>query len=243
MECMYMKRLGTACLLGGCLATSAMAGGVVTPEIVKVEKESEPKWSLRMLTGVGTKNSLGQISKGQVNLLGDTTVYSLELGRMLWTDAWGLPIDISANIGTLFHESDRGASDIMQYNIYVKFEWTSFPWNNYLRTRVGVGEGLSWVENITYSESQRRDGAGSVRFLNYLDFSFSFNASDLGRLLQLDHVFSNDLQSLDETWLVANVSHRSGIYGAFGNARGDDGKYRTVKGGDNILTVGITHRF
>jgi len=206
-------------------------------------KEDEPDWSLRFLVGVGTNSSLGDLVQGDADILSETTVYSLELGRTLYRDLFGLPIDISANFGLLYHVADESPSGVFQYNLYVKAEWTKFWWDSHLRTKFGVGEGLSYVDEITFSETVRRDGDGSVNLLNYLDFSLSFNAADLVELLRLDRLFRVNASFLDDSWVVANISHRSGVGGLFGDSTGDDGSRNAVTGGDNILMVGFTHQF
>jgi hypothetical protein len=104
-------------------------------------------------------------------------------------------------------------------------------------------KGLSYVNEITYIEEIRRMGKGSKRLLNSLDFSLSLNVSDLGHLLMMDRLIGDDLEALDDTWFVANISHRSGGYGLFGNSRGDDGNSYPAAGGDNVITFGIMHRF
>lgn len=205
-------------------------------------KDKTPLWSIRFLSGVATNNSLGQIAMLQVNRLLETQVYGLELGRVLKSDVHDLPLDISANIGLMYHQSEADPSGVFQCNSYVKFEWTAFPWNDSVRTRVGFGEGISMVNEITYSENIRRMGKGSKKLLNYLDFSLSLNVADLGRITQLKKLFENDWEWLEETWLVGNVSHRSGIRGTYGNSEGEDGRKYPVTGGDNVINVGIIHR-
>ena len=237
----FFKNLAVTCFIISCFFPCLSAGK--SPLIEPSVENQEHQWSLRVIRGVGTTSSLGDIVQGRANALSETEVYGVELGRTLWTDVFDLPIDVSINIGMHYHLSDIGPSDVQQYNLYFKAEWTRFPWNDHLRTRLGVGEGISWVEEITHSELTRREGDGSRKWLNYLDFSLSLNASDLGGIMQLDHVFKSDLKWLDDTWLVANISHRSGIYGVFGDSEDSMGKSHTVSGGDNILTLGVTHRF
>ena len=213
-------------------------------EVVESGKEDEAKlWSLRFLYGVGTTNSLGDIVQGQVDTLPETRVYGLEVGRVFTEDFLDLPIDLSANLAVMYHLSDIAPSGVFQVNLYMKVEWTEFFWNDYVRTRVAVGEGLSVVDEITYSEEIRRDGRGSRKLLNYLDFSVSLNAADLGRVTGLKALFDYRADWLEDTWVVANISHRSGVFGLFGRATGDNGEKSIVRGGDNILTVGVTKRF
>ncbi|MGJ8676805.1 MAG: hypothetical protein ACSHX0_04765 [Akkermansiaceae bacterium] len=201
------------------------------------------EFSLRLLYGVGTYNSLGDLLHGEADVVHGTDVYSLELGKKAKSGLWGLPIDVSWNGAVMFHSSDNAPTSVMQYNAYFKLEWTEFVWNTHVRTKFGVGEGVSWVTDITYSETARREGEASKRFLNYLDFSLSMNAHDLLHLAQMDHVFSRSFITLDDTWVVVNISHRSGAYGLYGDYEDETGKKKAVKGGDNIVMIGLQHSF
>jgi MipA family protein len=201
------------------------------------------RWSLRIVSGIATNSALEQIFEGRPERLHETKVSGVEVGRVLRREVNELPLEISANFGLLYHESDFDPSGVFQYNVYLKAEWTAFPWDDFLRTKIGLGEGLSYVNEITYSEEVRRMGKGSKKLLNYLDFSLSLNVADLGHLLMMDRLIGNDLQVFDDTWFVANISHRSGGYGLFGNSRGDDGNFYPAAGGDNVITFGIKHRF
>lgn len=214
---------------------------VTRPEAIG--KDDAKRYSLRFLYGVATDNSLGDLVQGQVDVIRETQVYGLELGRVVSEDFLDFPVDLSANLGVLYHLADGDPSGVFQFNLYVKAEWTEFWWSEWLRTRVGVGEGLSVVDQVTFSEELRRDGQGSRKLLNYLDFSLSLNAADLGEVTGLEHLLGYKADWLEDTWLVANISHRSGIFGAFGRSTSATGERNIVAGGDNILTVGITRRF
>lgn len=207
--------------------------------------EAKP-WALRGLVGYGTTSALFEALRGDYQRVPGTFVYSLELSYLLkenWND-W--PIDVSLAGAMMFHRSDEDPKNVFQKNVYVKFEWTEFWWNDYLRTRFGVAEGLSYVDRVTFSESERRDGNKSKNFLNYLDFSLSLNMADLGNLMKIDKVIDYKKSTFENSWLVFNVSHRSGAFGTFGRySDGIDGsgKRRPIKGGDNIVMIGLTHRF
>lgn len=211
-----------------------------------VFKDESSPWAVRGLVGYGTTSTLLESLWGSYDRVPGTSVYSLEISYLLkenWND-W--PIDISIAGAQMFHRSDEEPKSVFQENIYVKAEWTDFWWNDYLRTRISAAEGLSFVDRVTFSESQRRKGSKSKRLLNYLDFSLSFNVADIGHLMKIDHLIKYQKSSFDNTWLVFNVSHRSGAFGVFGrysDGFGEGAKRRTVKGGDNIIMIGLTHRF
>ncbi len=209
-------------------------------------KVEDSRWALRGLVGFGTSSRLLNILAGDFEKVSGTTVYSLELSYLIKENVMGLPINFSVAGAEMLHLSDKSPTSAFQTNLYIKLEWTDFWWDDHLRTKFGIGEGLSFVDRITYSETVRRDGRGSKRALNYLDISLSLNARDLAGLARVDEVFGADLESLENTWLVLNVSHRSGVFGLFGDYTDSDGtneRKRPIKGGDNILMLGLTHGF
>ena len=238
-------------LVFGLLCVHAEAGsgepdGYGFTQVAKSDATSEDetkRYSLRFLYGVATDNSLGDLAQGQVDVLQETRVYGLELGRVFAEDFLELPIDLSANLGMMYHLADGDPSGVFQFNLYMKVEWTEFWWSDSLRTRIGLGEGLSVVDQVTYSEELRRDGKGSRKLLNYLDFSLSLNAADLGTVTGLKGLFGYQADWLEDTWVVANISHRSGVYGVFGKSTSATGERSIIAGGDNILTLGIIRRF
>ena len=151
--------------------------GVETKEGIPFETQPKPlpDWFVRLEYATPSKNTLSEIISGDISFLSNNESYCLTLGRYIKRDLWGLPLDVSVNGSVCFHPSNSQQDDIFQYLFWFQFHWTEFPWNDHLRTKVALGQGVSYMEHITYSETVRRDMRRSLHFLNYLELSVSLN--------------------------------------------------------------------
>jgi hypothetical protein len=166
--------------------------------------------------------------------------FALNVGYVLVEDLWDQPLDLILQGGVIWHDEKGYQGNFLQYTASVKFEWTSFRWDEHLRTRLGFATGWSYVDEIPFAEISNRGSTSSQHFLHYLEASLSLNFGDLYRLGQLDHVLRGFESSvLDDTWLVGSVFHRSGAWGFYGeDDNGDD-----IEGGSNFLAIGIQTEF
>jgi len=143
-----------------------------------------------------------------------TDVWAFEVGRTLIKEPNGWPVDIAGFVGMLRHLEKGYQDDFWQFNAYLKVYYWGFPWDKYLRTRIGMGTGLSYAEHIPEMEvrDQERRDRGTWKVLNYLDPSIDFRLGDV-----------IPARSLRETYVGLGVSHRSGMFGKslmFGNVNG-----------------------
>lgn len=148
-----------------------------------------------------------------------TDVAAVHFGRKLIEGAGGWPVDVAAFLGAQRHYEKGFQEDFWSVNAFFKAYYYGFPWNRWLRTRIGMGAGLSYSEHITEMEvrDQGRRGRGTWKLLNYLDPSIDFGIAR-------------------DTYLGIGVSHRSGVFGrsqTFGN----------VNGGSNYIYVSIETAF
>lgn len=205
---------------------------------------AEPNWILRIERAVASTNSMGEIASGDINLIDGNESYCLTLGRYLVRDFRGHPLDISLNGSFCFHPGNLHQDNIYQYILWLNFQWTEFPWSDHLRTKIGLGEGLSYVSDIPYSETLKRGGDDSIRLLNYLEFSLSFNMADLANLTRINRLLPNDNAAfLENAWLVGSLHHRSGGRGLFGEFKDEDGSKKPMTGGDNLFVLGVAVEF
>ena len=123
-------------------------------------------------------------------------------------------------IGFLKHE-DRGLQpDSWQINAYYKLYYYFGPWwRDTLRTRFGLGGGISYASRVPFSEQRDQDlrGRDTSKLLLYLDPTIDINIGDLFKS-----------RPLRETYVGIGASHRSGI---FGSAR----LFNSVNGGSNYI--------
>lgn len=138
------------------------------------------------------------------NTVDQTRITSIELGRPFIERANGWPLDFVGYAGVLRHHERGLQDDSWQLNAYMKAYYYGFPWSERVRTRLGMGVGVSYAERVPYVElrDQIARGRSSSRLLNYLDPSIDISLGDL-----------ISVKSMRETYVGLGVSHRSGIFG------------------------------
>jgi MipA family protein len=149
----------------------------------------------------------------------NTDVAGFELGRPFIDRLNGWPVDLAGFVGLIRHKQKGFQPDFWQINAYLKGYFYGFPWDARLRTRLGLGVGLSYAERVPLAEQrdQARRGRRTSKLLNTLDPTVDFSLGDL--LL---------VRRLRETYLGVGVAHRSGIFGS-------SQLLRNVNGGSNYI--------
>ena len=150
----------------------------------------------------------------------NTDVAALHVGRKLIERAGGWPIDLAGFVGIQRQLEKSYQDDFWSVMAFFKVYWYGFGWERWgLHTRLGMGSGLSYSEQISQMElrDQGRRGRGNWKLLNYLDPSF-------------------DVRVARDTYVGVGVSHRSGAFGKsqfLGN----------VNGGSNYIYVSFETTF
>jgi outer membrane protein len=149
----------------------------------------------------------------------NTDIAALHLGRKLIDSPGGWPVEVAGFIGLQRHFEKTYQDDFWSVMGFFKFYWYGFGWDKYVRTRVGMGFGLSYAEQIPFMElrDQEKHGRGNWKLLSYLDPSF-------------------DVRVARDTYVGLGVSHRSGAFGKsqfFGN----------VNGGSNYIYLSLETAF
>jgi outer membrane protein len=149
----------------------------------------------------------------------NTDIAALHVGRKLIDAPGGWPVEVAGFVGLQRHFEKSYGNDFWSVMGFFKVYWYGFGWDKYVRTRVGMGAGLSYSEQITQMEvhDQGRRGRGTWKLLNYLDPSF-------------------DVRVAKETYIGVGVSHRSG---AFGHSE----LYGNVNGGSNYIYFSLETTF
>ena len=143
-----------------------------------------------------------------------TSITALQIGKPFLQNVNGWPVDFVGYAGLTSH-NDRGLqANGLQLDLFMKAFYTGFPWSDRVKTRLGMGVGVSLAQRAPYIEvsSQALDGKPVSRMLNYLDPTLDVSLGDL--------VGS---RALKDTFIGFGVSHRSGIFGAsrlLGNVSG-----------------------
>lgn len=170
-------------------------------------KEGSPTY-VKMLYGKATEDGCHLVkiitarclSTASVN---PTSIVGVQVGRPFIRNLNGWPVDVVGYAGLTYHD-DRGLQpNGMQLDLFMKAFYSGFPWSGRVKTRLGMGMGVSLAQRVPYIEasSQAINGELASRLLQYLDPTLDVSLGDI--------VGS---RALKETYIGFGVSHRSGIF-------------------------------
>jgi len=188
------------------------------------EKTEQPtlerQWSVLVYCGATTVQQLGTLIRGKYNSAGET-LYTLELAYIVnknnWFRKFISPVVDTFQLAVNVTKRDiHGYDDpVYEYDGYMMFRWTKFPWREYLRTSLAAGEGISYTSHVPRVE-EGATSTDSRRLLNYLVFEVTFALPQYSRLE-----------------LVGRIHHRSTAFGTFGNGNS----------GSNTVGLGLRYYF
>ena len=162
------------------------------------------------------------LSTAKVNA---THISGIQVGKPFIEKLNGWPLDFAGYVG-LTHHDERGLqANGLQVDVFMKAVYYGFPWSERVKTRLGLGVGLSAAQRVPYTEVISQNGKTTSRLLSYLDPTIDISVGDI-----------LGVRSLKETFIGFGVSHRSGIFGAsrlLGN----------VSGGSNYLYTYVESAF
>jgi outer membrane protein len=199
--------------------------GIFNDKSKAPKSELSNKRYLRVAHGWATPSNIGDIMK--LNTEKDphnNQMSSLFYGHPLTDEVFGFPLDIYFTPGVAHHWSSSVQSASTEYIAAIKAYYT-FDWPT--QWRVGVAEGLSYVDSITYIEQTEMDEKGykASNLLNYIDFSFDVNVGEL---------FGQ--KDLENMWFGYSLHHRSAIFESAS-------QFGRIKGGSNYNTVYLQYDF
>lgn len=159
-------------------------------------------WSALLYVGRTGKEPLGRVVRGEFTSVNET-LYTGELAYTLARSnivrRFFSPVVDEVQLAGNFTVRDGkyNKGKIYEFDPYIIFRWSNFPWNDYLYTTLGAAEGVSYTSRIPWVE--KRYNHDCARFLNYLMFELTFALPNNPR------------------WqLVIRIHHRSGGYGLYG---------------------------
>ncbi len=140
------------------------------------------------------------LSTAKVN---PTSISAVQIGRPFIQNFNGLPIDVVGYVGLAQHNDSGLQPNGLQVDLFMKAFYSGFPWQDRVKTRLGMGMGVSMAQRVPYIEvsSQAAQGEQTSRLLNYLEPSIDVSLGDL-----------IGSRSLKDTYIGLGVSHRSGIF-------------------------------
>jgi len=203
-------------------------GWNLTPE--KKEWVASPPLLVRAYYGASTDCNLINIVEltcASVQTKDDTSIAGFEVGRVLIERMNGWGFDVDAWVGVQRHFEDGHQPDFWSVRAYFKPVFYHFPWDSKVRTRMGLGIGLSWAPHIPFSEQRdlTAKNSNTSKLLQTLDPTVDVSLGDLiGR------------KDWHHTYVGLGVSHRSGIFGA-------SRLYGNVDGGSNYIYMYLEARY
>lgn len=183
-----------------------------------VDLDAKSYW--RISQGWGTSSDFQNMLFGAHDTVDGADVRSTSIfyGHPLSDSVFGVPIEMYLTPGVMYHYSSDVQDSSLEFILAFKGFYTfKTPW----RTRLGIAEGISFADSLTFYESEELDAKGheESKLLNYLDLTLDLNVGD---------VFGRT--KLEDLWLGTGIHHRSGIYGS-SSAFGD------ISGGTNFASV------
>jgi outer membrane protein len=202
--------------------------------------QKENQYIIRLVHGEGSYSTLESLISLDENDHDqqDSTLDGIQLEKYIYRDLVDNSIDVTLFSSFFYHSQDiknpdgtytspitLSGEDTFQVNGGIKAYWKKFPWSKLVRTRFGVGEGLSYVYDkldLEMQNTNKKDSKSDSHILNYLDFTASFNLKDITRWDALENYYAG-----------MGISHRSGIFGTING----------VNGGSNFYTFFLEAEF
>ena len=132
-----------------------------------------------------------------------TSIAGLQIGKPFVQRFNDLPLDFIGYVGLTYHDERGLQANGAQADVFMKAIYYGFGWSERIKTRLGLGLGLSAAQRVPYTEVSSQKSKTTSRLLLYLDPTVDVSLGDLlGK------------PSLKETYLGFGVSHRSGIFGS-----------------------------
>lgn len=146
------------------------------------------------------------------------SLYSLELSHTLPESNvirhfFGPLFTTIAAAGNVSYINDP-AGPVYEFDPYVQFRWSHFPWDRFIVNTYAIGWGVSYDTRVTTWE--QKDSSNTKRLLNYLMFETTLA-----------------LPSYPQWQFVIRLHHRSGAFGLYG----------ADNSGSNFLGVGLRYNF
>lgn len=198
------------------LITNYLAYGADKISSVTQKKQ----WSILLYRGTTSAETLVHLIRGHYHGVGET-LYTVEIAYILaqenrfrkFVSSVVDTVQLAANLTK--RDADKDPDAVYEYDGYMIFRWTKFPWRQYLHTSFAAAEGISYASHVPYVEKGATSD-DSRRLLNYLMFEITIA-----------------LPKYSAVELVGRIHHRSTACGIFGNGNS----------GSNNVGVGIRYYF
>ncbi|MGE3921045.1 MAG: hypothetical protein AB7F64_08990 [Gammaproteobacteria bacterium] len=160
-------------------------------------------WSVMLYEGWMTDSNVALVITSSKTKFKYGTITQLEGAYQLPVDNWlrriFQPFVSTVNLAASMTLRADPVGTIVEFEPYILLKWEHFPWDKYVLTSLGFGEGVSYVSKVPYREIYDSTNCNAKRFLNYLQFEVALGAPKI------------------PNWrFVVAIHHRSGAYGLYG---------------------------
>lgn len=139
------------------------------------------KWSAMFYYASTANKTFGDVIIGNFNCYGEN-LYAIEgtytLDKQnLFRQIFAPIFDTVQIAGNITHRRDyRHYDKVTEGNLFVIWRFSRFPWNQYLRNSIAIGDGLSYAFfNVPYADRKvGRPAHDYSKFLNYLMLEATF---------------------------------------------------------------------
>lgn len=182
---------------------------------------SNPERAVSLYAGPYTDNSLPEeIALFKPLSFEDATLVAASYAEVIAQPSSRYRWEIEGNVAGWFGDQDH-----VELGGLALLRWLAFPWDDWLDTSFGFGNGLSWATSKPDLEAFFHPDTGATQLLWRIAVEFEF-----ARPARLRHQHPS---WMDHWATFVRVHHRSGAFGTF------DG----VDGGSNVLALGLRYRW
>ncbi|RHW77803.1 MipA/OmpV family protein [Colwellia sp. RSH04] len=182
------------------------------------------EWYWRVAAGRHTETTFNKLLRFQEMFKPEergTGLASIFVGKKIADNFMWLPLEAYVTGGYVRRFEKGLQNDFNEYVLGFKAYFSKFPWSDYVKTRIGLAEGVSYAAKVPFVEREHVEekNRSASKFLNYLDWSIDVSIGDVFKV-----------PKLKDCYMGWSVHHRSGIFASsdfFGN----------VNGGSNVNTL------
>ena len=182
---------------------------------------ADPQRAVSVYAGPYTNNSLPEeIALFRPLSFEDATLVAAAYSQVIADPSPDYRWELEGNVAQWFGDQDH-----LEFGGLAVFRWQAFPWDHWVDTSFGFGNGLSWATSDPDLETFFHADTGATQLLWHIAMEFEFARPVRHRASR---------PSWMDSWATfVRVHHRSGVFGLF----------EDVDGGSNVLALGLRYRW
>jgi hypothetical protein len=212
------------------LVTCSLASAMSRADGLTSADDPAPTDSLRVSFAKSSETDLATVVVGDYDASPESNyVIDASWGRQYSDTLFGLPFPMTANIGVQYLAERGYQDDGLGATVFIKAHYEMRVPYTQKRIRLGLGEGLSYVDRIPMSEQRdfAKKGVESNKLMNYMEWTIDVP------LRQFTQGVDTRSGGIEEISLGFIVWHRSSVFGLFADSGG----------GVNFMGFGLEMRY